>query len=111
MGFNSRVKRGIEERVVRKFGQPSSYFNTAQFMSNIDCKGLIIHDQNDPVIPYTDALEIQTAYKNSTLVTTNGPGCGLKKESSSSNTFFAFGGLKFCTFTSWNQLLPDSINS
>ena len=78
MGFNSRVRRGIEERVVRKFGQPSSYFNTAQFMSKIDCKGLIIHDQNDPVIPYTDAIEIQTAHKNSTLVTTNGLGHGLK---------------------------------
>jgi pimeloyl-ACP methyl ester carboxylesterase len=78
MGFNSRVRRGIEERVVRKFGQPSAYFNTAQFMSKIDCDGLIIHDQNDNVIPYTDAVEIQAAFKNSALITTNGLGHGLK---------------------------------
>lgn len=78
MGFNTRVRRGIEERVVDKFGQPSAYFNTAQFMSKIDCKGLIIHDQRDPVIPYSDAIEIQTAFRNSSLITTNGLGHGLK---------------------------------
>ena len=78
MGFNNKVIRGIEERVVDKFGQPSEYFNTAQFMSKIDCKGLIIHDQNDNVIPYADAEEIQAAFKNSILITTNGLGHGLK---------------------------------
>ena len=78
MGFSSKLKRGIEARVVRKFGHPSSYFNTAKFMGEVNCKGLVIHDHNDPVIPYSDAVEIQTAFKNSTLIATNGLGHGLK---------------------------------
>lgn len=78
MGFNSRMKRGIELRVIKKFNHPSSYFNTADFIREIDCMGLLIHDENDPVIPHKDAVEIHSAFKNSSLITTNGLGHGLK---------------------------------
>ena len=41
---------------------------------------LLVHDEFDPVIPYTDALEIQSALKNSHLFTTQGLGHGLKSK-------------------------------
>lgn len=80
MGYNLRLQKGIETRIVEKFGQPPSYFNTAHFLRNVSCNGLIIHDKFDPIIPYTDALEIKKSYKNSTLITTTGLNHGLKSK-------------------------------
>ena len=46
----------------------------------MDIETLIIHDKNDPVIPYSDALEIKSSLKNCELFTTNGLGHGLKSK-------------------------------
>jgi pimeloyl-ACP methyl ester carboxylesterase len=78
MGYNTKISEGLELYIQRKFGQPSMYFNTSHFINNINAKGLIIHDENDPIIPFSDAVEIQSALKNSKLITTKGLGHGLK---------------------------------
>ena len=79
MGYNKRLRRGIESTIIKKFGKPSSYFNTANFLKKITaCKGLVIHDESDPIIPYSDAQEIASAHQNSILITTKGLGHGLK---------------------------------
>ena len=80
MGYNKIVRAGMEVIIQKRFGQPSSYFNTAQFAKEIDCHCLLVHDELDPVIPYSDALEIQLAFKNSHLFTTQGLGHGLKSK-------------------------------
>lgn len=79
MGYNKRLRGGIESTIIRTFGKPSSYFNTANFLQKITtCKGLVIHDESDPIIPYSDAQEIASAHQNSVLITTKGLGHGLK---------------------------------
>jgi pimeloyl-ACP methyl ester carboxylesterase len=78
MGYNKKISIGIEQCIQEKFNQSSTYFNTSQFAKYINAKGLIIHDENDSVIPFSDALEIHTNFKNSTLVSTKGLGHGLK---------------------------------
>ncbi|MGC6525404.1 MAG: alpha/beta hydrolase [Flavobacteriaceae bacterium] len=78
MGYNSKIAEGLELCIQRKFNQPSTYFNTSHFIKHMDSKGLIIHDENDPVIPFSDAIEIQSNFKNSRLVSTKGLGHGLK---------------------------------
>ena len=80
MQYNSRVRKGLELRIEDRFKLPSSYFNTANFIKKIDCRGLIIHDKVDPIIPYSDALEIFSAHKKSQLYTTEGLGHGLKSK-------------------------------
>ena len=80
MGYNKCVRRGMEVVIQKRFGLPSSYFNTARFVKEIDCNCLLIHDKFDPVIPYSDALEIESAFKNSHLFTTQGLGHGLKSK-------------------------------
>jgi pimeloyl-ACP methyl ester carboxylesterase len=40
--------------------------------------GLIIHDREDPETPYQNARELLEAWKNATLVTTQGLGHNLK---------------------------------
>ena len=80
MGYNKGVRAGMEVVIKKRFGLPSSYFNTARFAKEIDCNCLLVHDEFDPVIPYSDALEIQSAFKNSHLFTTQGLGHGLKSK-------------------------------
>jgi hypothetical protein len=78
MGYNTKISKGLELCIQKKFRQPSSYFNTSHFINNINAKGLIIHDENDPVIPFSDAIEIQSTFKNSKMISTKGLGHGLK---------------------------------
>ncbi|MGB0456466.1 MAG: alpha/beta hydrolase [Flavobacteriaceae bacterium] len=78
MGYNTKISEGLELCIQRKFNQPSTYFNTSHFIKHMDSKGLIIHDENDSVIPFSDAIEIQSNFKNSRLVSTKGLGHGLK---------------------------------
>lgn len=80
MGYSPAVCKGIENQILQKFGQPSSYFSIAKFAKALKIEGLIIHDKEDGIIPYTDALEIDKTFKNAKLLTTNGFGHGLKNE-------------------------------
>ena len=65
MGYNKKVRDGMEVIIQKRFGVPSSHFNTAIFVKEIKSECLIIHDELDPVIPYSDAQEIHKAFKNS----------------------------------------------
>lgn len=81
MGFNKRVSNGLDNIVIKRYGQPVAYFSAANFAESIKAKGLIIHDEKDRVIPYEDAQLIANRYKNSDLITTSGFGHSLKDAS------------------------------
>ena len=78
MGFRNKIDKGIDRYIKLTFGHPPSYYSTANFIKNIDCRGLIFHDKRDPVIPYDDALEIDLQFKNAKLISTEGLGHSLK---------------------------------
>lgn len=80
MGYNEKVRVGMESVIQKRFGVPSSHFNTAIFVKEITGECLLIHDKFDSVIPYSDAQEIHSAFKNSHLFTTQGLGHGLKSK-------------------------------
>lgn len=81
MGYNRRISEGLDNIVLERFGKPVDYFSAANFTKSIGAKGLIIHDKNDKIIPYEDALLFANRYKNSELITTSGFGHGLKDPS------------------------------
>ncbi|MBF8150430.1 alpha/beta hydrolase [Winogradskyella sp. F6397] len=81
MGYNSRISKGIDSIILESYGQPITYFSTAEFTTSIEAKGLIIHDKEDRIIPYEDALLLKNRYKNSKLISTSGFGHGLKDAS------------------------------
>ncbi|WP_299361045.1 alpha/beta hydrolase [Winogradskyella sp.] len=81
MGYNKRISNGLDNIVLERFGKPVDYFSAANFTKSIKAKGLIIHDKNDKVIPYEDALLFANRYKNSELISTSGFGHGLKDAS------------------------------
>lgn len=78
MGYSRLICSGIERQIERKFGQPTSHYSTAKFIENLKIEGLIIHDEKDKVIPYSDALEINTSFKNAIFISTKGLGHSLK---------------------------------
>jgi hypothetical protein len=78
MGYSKNVSVGIDTYIELKFGHPPHYFSTADFAKDIDAKGLLIHDKKDRIIPYQDALDIDTQFKNAKLISTEGLGHSLK---------------------------------
>jgi pimeloyl-ACP methyl ester carboxylesterase len=80
LGYNSRIENGLNTLVEERFNQKPEHFSLANFSKTIDTKALLIHDENDNIIPYEDAKLIDKNYKNATLISTKGLGHGLKSE-------------------------------
>jgi len=81
LGYNKRIRNGLNQLVLKRFGHKSSYFSSASFVKNINAKGLIIHDKKDKIVKYSEAQLIASNYKNSELYTTSGFGHALKDNS------------------------------
>ena len=81
LGYNQRITRQLNLTIIERFGDKPEHLSTSKFLQNIDTKGLIIHDEEDNIIPYNDALLIKNSFKNSTLITTKGLGHSLNDES------------------------------
>lgn len=80
MGYNQRIIDQVNALVIERFGAEPKAFSTAKFLENINSKGLIIHDEEDSIIPYDDALLIKNSFKDSTLITTKGLGHSLNDD-------------------------------
>ena len=80
MGYNKKVINGMNDYCLKRYNRLPEYFSAVNFFKDIEVKGLIVHDKEDPVIPYTDALDIQIHYQNSQLITTTGFGHRLKSK-------------------------------
>lgn len=78
MNYNNKVIGALNELTLKQFHHLPDYFSAARFSKEIQVKSLIIHDKEDRIIPYSDALDYQAHYKNSKLISTSGMGHGLK---------------------------------
>jgi len=80
MSYNNRVSKTMNNLIFERFNNKPDYFNSARLSESITAKGLIIHDELDQIIPFTDAKDYESFYKNSTLITTKGYGHGMKSD-------------------------------
>ena len=80
LGYNQKIKKGLDNLVYKRFGQWPSYFSAAKFSEDISAQALIVHDTKDNIIPFEDALLYQKHFKNAELFETTGFGHGLKSE-------------------------------
>lgn len=87
LGYSKRVTKQLHLIIKERFGEFPDAYSTANFLEHITSKGLIIHDKKDNIIPYNDALQIKTKYKNSVLITTEGFGHSLVTEEVSNYIF------------------------
>ena len=77
LGYNQRLVSQLQHSIIERFGSHGDTFSTAKFLATIKSEGLIIHDQDDRIIPYNDALLLKNSFKNSQLITTKGMGHSL----------------------------------
>ncbi len=77
MSYNKRIERQINNLTFERFGKYPKDFSTARFIEKATFESLIIHDEKDPIIPYSDALLINSHFKNSKLLTTHNLGHSL----------------------------------
>ncbi|MBJ7881276.1 alpha/beta hydrolase [Gelidibacter salicanalis] len=77
LGYNHRIVSQLQHTIHQRFGSPADSFSTSRFLETIESEGLIIHDQDDHIIPYNDALLLKNSFKNSQLITTKGLGHSL----------------------------------
>lgn len=80
MGYNKSLTRHLDVVITNRFGNKPEEFSAAKYIRELNSKGLIIHDEMDNIIPYSDALLLKNNFKNSTLITTNGLGHSLDHE-------------------------------
>ena len=76
--LSKRAMKHIYHYFEDTYKVPPSYFSTKKFAASLPLKGLIIHDEGDAEAPYHYAVEINKAWKKSTLLTTQGIGHNLK---------------------------------
>lgn len=77
LGYNERIINQLNSIIIERFGVSPESFSSAKYLETINSKGLIIHDEYDNIIPYSDALKIKNKFKNSKLITTKGLGHSL----------------------------------
>lgn len=87
LGYNQRIRKQLDHTIIDTFGKAPKDFSTAKFSEHINLKGLIIHDSDDKIIPYNDALLINKSFKNSKLITTKGLGHSLNDSSVTSHIY------------------------
>ncbi|HZW63775.1 MAG TPA: alpha/beta hydrolase [Flavobacteriaceae bacterium] len=75
--LNKRVSKALEELIQTKFNKKIDEFSTAKTSHQLRIDGLLFHDKLDTVIPYQDAVTINTHFKNSKLISTEGLGHSL----------------------------------
>lgn len=77
LGYNQGIINQLNSIIIERFGASPESFSTAKFLETINSEGLIIHDEDDNIIPYNDAIQIEKSFKNSKLITTKGLGHSL----------------------------------
>ena len=78
--YSSRVKKGLDNYILKRFGQYPKGFYTAKYTENISIESLLIHDKKDKVIPFSDLSPIQKGIKNSKIFVSTDLGHKLKHE-------------------------------
>ena len=81
LGLGKRVQDAYSKVFRSKFNYPIDYFTLSNFLKEIDILGLVIHDENDEIVPYEGAIEMHEAWTNSTFFSTKKLGHSLQGSS------------------------------
>ncbi len=80
MSYNKRIENQINNLIFNRFKKYPKDYSSAKFLNKSTFEGLIIHDEKDSIIPYSDALLINNSFKNSKLITTQNLGHSLNSD-------------------------------
>ena len=80
ISLSQKSYQGFLKEFPKRFSIDPTHFNSSTFIDDIKLPIGMIHDENDKVVPYTDALEILEKHPNITLLTTQHLGHSLYSE-------------------------------
>ena len=80
MGYHDRVTTNFKSRLTEIFKTALNKINTATYAKLLNTPILVFHDKYDDVIPYSDALEIESECNTSKLVTTQNMGHSMNND-------------------------------
>lgn len=80
LGLNRKLMNGMEDYFVNKFGFKFEEFSTAKFVKSVHKKGLLIHDELDPIAPIWSTEQVHANWKNSVFIKTKGLGHSLHQD-------------------------------
>ncbi len=80
LNLNKNVLQSLDDLFVQKFNFRIKDFSIAEYAKKIDKKGLLIHDELDPITPFKNSENIHRNWKNSKLIKTTGYGHSLHQE-------------------------------
>lgn len=78
--FNNRVLRGLDNHFYKLYDCKISDISTPTFAREISRPGLIVHDELDPITPFSASIRLHEGWKNSKLIKTTGLGHSLHQE-------------------------------
>jgi pimeloyl-ACP methyl ester carboxylesterase len=78
--FNKRVLRALDHYFQNHFGFGIEDFSTSKFASELQLKGLLIHDEFDQIAPVSSSERVHANWENSRLIITRGLGHSLHQK-------------------------------
>jgi pimeloyl-ACP methyl ester carboxylesterase len=81
LNLSKRSVKLIVEYFEKQINQSPSYFSAHKFAATLQSKGLLLHDEGDEETSVENSKCINAAWKNSSLIVTNGYGHNLKSHS------------------------------
>ena len=70
LSLNNRTYQSYLDTFITKFNIDTQFFNTETFIEKINQPILIIHDKNDTIVPYNDAVQITNRNSEVKFITT-----------------------------------------
>lgn len=77
LSLNRSVIVGVEKVFENRFGEPVNFFSMQKFATKLKLDGLVIHDKEDPIAPYSEGVAIHKNWKGSKMVSMEGLGHSL----------------------------------
>jgi pimeloyl-ACP methyl ester carboxylesterase len=78
--LSDKTRQAFYDYIKTEYGKPAEAFALEHFADKIKAQGLIIHDENDEIIPHKDAFTIEKAWKTAKVNITQGQGHRLRHE-------------------------------
>ncbi|UWX55640.1 alpha/beta hydrolase [Maribacter litopenaei] len=80
LGLSNRVIDALEIYINERFGFTIKEFSSSKFASSNTKKGLLLHDRWDKITPYHASERVHSVWKESTFISTEGPGHSMHQE-------------------------------
>jgi hypothetical protein len=74
IGLPAERAAGMERHIVQQVGRELAFFDADRAAAALQLPGLILHDPDDPEIPWADAELIACTWRGSRLVAAEGEG-------------------------------------